>query len=162
LTGDDQVYVYRSMNAGATWSTIPVDTVQIGPACTAAGCPSDYYPGHSAISADANGNLVVLYDGATMSGGNETVWTKRSTDGGAVAGGLRGLRRERDHVGRQGDRDGGRGQLVYGPRRGLGQPPDVALSRRSPRRPCPRPPGRTPHSDRRRDPVHPTGGTGSS
>jgi hypothetical protein len=84
LTGNDQVYVYRSTNAGASWSTNLVDTVEIGPACTAAGCPADYYPGHSAISADANGNLVILYDGATVSGGNETIWTKRSTDGGVT------------------------------------------------------------------------------
>jgi hypothetical protein len=84
LTGDDQVYVYRSTNAGATWSTVPIDTVQDGPVCTAAGCPADYYPGHSALSADANGNLVILYDGSTVSGGNETIYTKRSTDGGAT------------------------------------------------------------------------------
>jgi hypothetical protein len=84
LTGDDQVFVYRSTNAGSTWSTIPVDTVQIGPACTAAGCPADYYPGHSAISGFGNSNVVVLYDGASVSGGNETVYAKRSTDGGAT------------------------------------------------------------------------------
>jgi hypothetical protein len=84
LTGDDQVYVYRSTNAGGTWSTIPVDTVQIGPVCTAAGCPADYYPGHSAISGFGNSNLVVLYDGASVSGGNETIYAKSSTDGGAT------------------------------------------------------------------------------
>jgi hypothetical protein len=84
LTGQDLVYVYSSTNAGATWSTNLVDTVEIGPNCTAAGCPNDYYPGHSAISADANGTLVVLYDGATVSQGNETVWARRSTDGGVT------------------------------------------------------------------------------
>jgi hypothetical protein len=84
LTGQDLVYVYRSTNAGATWSTNQVDTVEIGPNCTAVGCPNDYYPGHSAITADANGTLVLLYDGATVSQGNETVWARRSTDGGAT------------------------------------------------------------------------------
>jgi len=84
LTGPDLVYVYRSTNAGATWSTNLVDTVEIGPDCVAAGCPNDYYPGHSAITADANGALVVLYDGATVSHGNETVWARRSTDGGVT------------------------------------------------------------------------------
>ena len=29
-------------------------------------------------------NLVLLYDGATVSRGNETVWSRRSTDGGAT------------------------------------------------------------------------------
>jgi len=84
LTGQDLVYVYRSTNAGATWTTTLVDTVEIGPNCTAAGCPNDYYPGHSAISADASGNLVLLYDGASVSHGNETIYSRRSTDGGAT------------------------------------------------------------------------------
>jgi hypothetical protein len=84
LTGQDLVYVYRSTNGGATWNTNLVDTVEVGPNCAAAGCPNDYYPGHSAISADANGALVVLYDGATVSQGNETIWARRSTDGGAT------------------------------------------------------------------------------
>jgi len=91
LTGQDLVYVYRSTNVGATWSTNLVDTVEIGPNCTAAGCPNDYYPGHSAVSADANGNLVLLYDGATVSQGNESIWTRRSTDGGASWSGRQAL-----------------------------------------------------------------------
>src|SRR5207247_1536619 len=91
LTGQDLVYVYRSTNVGATWSTNLVDTVEIGPNCTAAGCPNDYYPGHSAVSADANGNLVLLYDGATVSQGNESIWTRRSTDGGATWSGRQAL-----------------------------------------------------------------------
>src|SRR6476661_1021380 len=84
LTGQDLVYVYRSTDAGATWSTNLVDTVEIGPNCTALGCPNDYYPGHSAITADANGHLVLLYDGASVSHGNETIYSRRSTDGGAT------------------------------------------------------------------------------
>jgi len=82
LTGDDQVFVYRSQNGGASWSTIPVATVQIGPVCTSAGCPADYYPGHSAISGFDNLHLVILYDGASVSGGNETIYSKTSADGG--------------------------------------------------------------------------------
>ena len=45
---------------------------------------ADYYPGHTAITADAAGTLVLLYDGATVSKGNETIWSRRSTDGGAT------------------------------------------------------------------------------
>jgi len=82
LTGDDQVFVYRSTDSGATWKTIPIDTVQDGPVCTAAGCPADYYPGHSALSGFGNSNLVILYDGASVSGGNETIYAKHSSNGG--------------------------------------------------------------------------------
>src|SRR4029453_3578124 len=83
LTGGDQVNVDRSTNGGASWTTNLVDTVQDGPVCRAAGCPSDYYPGHSAIAGFGNSNLVLLYDGATVSGGNETVYARTSSDGGA-------------------------------------------------------------------------------
>jgi hypothetical protein len=84
LVGQAQVNVIRSTDNGATWSANVVDTVELGPACAAAGCPEDYYPGHSAITADANGNLVLLYDGATVSRANETIWERRSTNGGAT------------------------------------------------------------------------------
>ncbi len=83
LVGQAEVNVLRSTNNGASFSVNLVDTVDLAPDCTAAGCPADYYPGHTAISADASGNLVLLYDGSTVSKGNETVWSRRSTDGGA-------------------------------------------------------------------------------
>jgi len=84
LVGQSQIDVIRSTNQGASWTNNVVDTVELSPNCTAAGCPDDYYPGHTAISADGSGNLVLLYDGATVSHGNDTVWSRRSTDGGAT------------------------------------------------------------------------------
>jgi len=84
LVGQAQVNVLRSTNNGTSFTANLVDTVELAPNCTAAGCPADYYPGHTAISADGSGNLVLLYDGATVSHGNETLWSRRSTDGGAT------------------------------------------------------------------------------
>src|SRR3954454_24121907 len=84
LVGQSQIDVIRSTNKGASWTNSVVDTVELSPVCTAAGCPDDYYPGHTAISADASGNLVLLYDGATTSHGNDTIWCRRSTDAGAT------------------------------------------------------------------------------
>src|SRR3954464_6531397 len=84
LVGQSQIDVIRSTNKGASWTNSVVDTVELSPVCTAAGCPDDYYPGHTAISADASGNLVLLYDGATTSHGNDTIWSRRSTDAGAT------------------------------------------------------------------------------
>ena len=82
--GQVQVHAIRSSNQGSTWSNVVVDSVELGPACVAAGCTSDYYLGHSAVSADANGALVMLYDGSTTAGGPQTIWARRSTDGGAI------------------------------------------------------------------------------
>ena len=79
-----QVHAIRSTNQGSTWSNVVVDSVELGAGCVAAGCSSDYYLGHSAVSADASGALVMLYDGATTPGGPQTVWSRRSTDGGAT------------------------------------------------------------------------------
>lgn len=82
--GQVQVHAIRSTNQGSTWSNVVVDSVELGEECVAAGCSSDYYLGHSAVSADAAGALVMLYDGATTAGGPQTIWARRSTDGGAT------------------------------------------------------------------------------
>jgi len=84
LVGQSQINVIRSTNSGASFTSNLVDTVELSPVCTAAGCPEDYYPGHTAISADASGNLVLLYDGSTVSRGNDTIWERRSTNSGAT------------------------------------------------------------------------------
>jgi hypothetical protein len=82
--GQVQVHAIRSVDQGATWSNVVVDPVELGAPCVATGCSEDYYLGHSAISADANGALVMLYDGAVAAGGPQTVWARRSIDGGAT------------------------------------------------------------------------------
>jgi hypothetical protein len=84
--GQVQVHVIRSTNQGSSWSNVVVDSVELGAECVADGCSEDYYLGHSAIAADANGALVMLYDGATTAGGPQTIWTRRSTDVGATWG----------------------------------------------------------------------------
>jgi hypothetical protein len=69
-----------SRNQGGTWENRLIDSVEMGQPCVAAGCYADYYFGHAALSADGNGDLVFLYDGATTSGGQQRVWSRRSTD----------------------------------------------------------------------------------
>jgi hypothetical protein len=76
--------VIRSTDGGATWQDIVIDTLELGEPCTAVGCTADYYYGHPAVSADANGALVYLHDGALTAGGPQTVWAQISTDGGAT------------------------------------------------------------------------------
>ena len=65
-----------------SWQNVVVDSVEIGESCVAAGCSSDFYIGHSGVSADASGNLVMVYDGATTPGGKQLIFSKRSTNGG--------------------------------------------------------------------------------
>jgi hypothetical protein len=77
-------HVFVSTTAGATWTDRLVASVQPGLACTAAGCTPDFYLGHNALSVDNNGAVVLLYDGATASGGLQTIAAKRSTNKGAT------------------------------------------------------------------------------
>jgi len=84
LVGQSQLNILRSTNNGASWTANVVDTVELGPDCVAPGCSADFYVGHSAITADANGQLTLLYEGASTSKGNETMYARRSTDGGAT------------------------------------------------------------------------------
>jgi hypothetical protein len=77
-----QHHAFVSTTQGASWQNVVVDTVEIGEPCVAAGCSSDFYLGHSAVSADATGNLVFLYDGATTPGGKQLIFARRSTNGG--------------------------------------------------------------------------------
>ncbi|MGH7541122.1 MAG: sialidase family protein, partial [Gemmatimonadota bacterium] len=77
-----QHHAFVSTTEGASWTDVVVDTVEIGEPCVAEGCSSDFYLGHNAVSADASGALVYLYDGATAPGGKQSIFARRSTDGG--------------------------------------------------------------------------------
>jgi hypothetical protein len=81
-TGQIQEHVFISRDRGATWENHVIGSVWPGLACTADGCTPDFYLGHIALSADAGGRLVVLYDGADATGGKQTIRSVRSTDQG--------------------------------------------------------------------------------
>lgn len=81
-SGPIQEHVFISRDRGATWENRTIASVEAGLACVAAGCSPDFYVGHIALSADANGALVALYDGATTAGGLQTIDARRSTDAG--------------------------------------------------------------------------------
>jgi hypothetical protein len=82
VVGDVLQHVFISRDRGATWRDLVVDAVATGEACVAAGCSADFYLGHSAITADADGDLVLAYDGATATAGRQSIFVRRSTDGG--------------------------------------------------------------------------------
>ena len=83
LIGGIDEHVFISRDKGATWADVIVGQTQPGITCTAVGCTTDFYQGHSAIAADASGALVYLYDGATLAGGLQSIYASRSTDHGA-------------------------------------------------------------------------------
>ena len=83
-TGTVDHHAFVSTDRGATWTNRTVAQVQPGVACVADGCTPDFYLGHNALSVDASGALVYLYDGATTPGGPQTVAARRSTNRGVT------------------------------------------------------------------------------
>ncbi len=81
-SGAIEEHVFVSTNHGTSWQDQPVASVQPGIVCTAAGCTPDYYLGHSAISADATGAVVLLYDGAPTTAGRQLIYAQRTSDRG--------------------------------------------------------------------------------
>jgi hypothetical protein len=77
-------HVFISRDKGATWEDRLVASVQPGIVCDAAGCTPDFYTGHTALSVDGRGNVVLLYDGATTFEGLQTVSARKSTDKGVT------------------------------------------------------------------------------
>jgi hypothetical protein len=77
-------HVFISRDRGRTWENHLVATVQPGEVCTAAGCTLDFYTGHTALSADGSGGVVMLYDGAVTAEGLQTVSAIRSSNKGAT------------------------------------------------------------------------------
>ena len=83
-SGAIDYHAFVSTNNGTSWTDRLVGSAQPGVVCDAAGCPPDYYFGHTALSVDGSNNVVYLYDGAATFGGPQTVVAKRSTNGGAT------------------------------------------------------------------------------
>jgi hypothetical protein len=73
-----------STDRGKNWRDVVVASVAIGEPCVAEGCSADFYIGHSAVAADAQGDLVYLYDGASTPYGPQRIYAARSTNGGAT------------------------------------------------------------------------------
>jgi hypothetical protein len=75
-------HAFISRDGGRTWTNRVIDQVQLGEACVSEGCYDDFYAGQTAVSRDADGDLVYVYAGATVAGGKQRIWVRRSTDRG--------------------------------------------------------------------------------
>lgn len=73
--------VVSSTDGGSTFRSTRVDTVEQARACRSQGCPADHYGGHAAL-ARSGSSILLAYDGATRTGGDQYVWVRRSTDWG--------------------------------------------------------------------------------
>ena len=77
-------HVFTSRDEGRTWQNTTLGSVDLGEPCESELCYADFYAGHNAITADADGDLVYSFDGATERLGPQRIFVRRSTDGGAT------------------------------------------------------------------------------
>jgi hypothetical protein len=59
-----------------------VDELELGSPCTSTSCYADFYDSGPALAMDGDGDLVIVYSGASDPGGPRTVYARTSTDGG--------------------------------------------------------------------------------
>jgi BNR repeat protein len=81
--GNVRHYAVISRNVGDIWKVKQLDSVELGEPCVSEGCYADFYSGRNSVTADEDGDLVFVYDGATTPGGPQRIWVRRSTDSGA-------------------------------------------------------------------------------
>ncbi|MEX2439624.1 MAG: exo-alpha-sialidase [Actinomycetota bacterium] len=84
--GKVHLHAFISRDRGTTWTNTVVDRVEIGVPCTSTGCYADFYDGHTGVSADEDGDLVFVYEGAVRPGGPRRIHARRSTDAGRTWG----------------------------------------------------------------------------
>jgi len=80
--GTQQIHVFLSANEGASWSEILVDELELGSRCTSRACYADFYDSGPALAEDTDGDLVLVYNGASQPFGPQAVYARSSTDGG--------------------------------------------------------------------------------
>jgi len=80
--GVKRVHVFTSHDDGATWSEAVVDELELGRECTSRSCYGDFYDSGPSLVADDDGDLVIVYNGASQHFGPQTVYARSSKNGG--------------------------------------------------------------------------------
>ena len=80
--GVQRIHVFRSHDEGATWDELVVDELDLGRECVSRSCYGDYYDSGPALAADDDGDLLIVYNGASRHFGPQTVYARSSTNGG--------------------------------------------------------------------------------
>jgi hypothetical protein len=81
--GVQRIHVFTSHDDGATWSEDVIDELELGYRCTRS-CPEYFYGSGPALAADRDGDLVIVYNGASRHHGAQTVYARSSKDGGVT------------------------------------------------------------------------------
>jgi hypothetical protein len=78
------IHLFTSDDAGATWSDRVIDELELGTECTSRGCYSDFWDSGPVLASDSDGDLVIVYSGASEPRGNRTVYSRSSVDDGVT------------------------------------------------------------------------------
>jgi hypothetical protein len=76
------LYVSKSTNGGAAWSTKLVDISASPPECPEYNCGWAYLGGQMVMTSDDSGNIYLLWNAGSVAKGPERIYFAKSTDGG--------------------------------------------------------------------------------
>lgn len=80
--GNVNLYVSKSTDGGATWTTKLLDVSKAPPDCSAFNCGWAFLGAAMTMTSDANGNLYTLWNAGSVDKGPERIYFSKSTDGG--------------------------------------------------------------------------------
>ena len=83
-SGNVNLYVSKSTNGGATWTTKVLDISTSPPQCPEYNCGWAYLGAQMVMASDANGVVYVLWNSGSTPGGPERIHFAKSTDDGAT------------------------------------------------------------------------------
>lgn len=81
-TGNVNLYVSKSADGGATWSSKVIDISASPPVCPDYNCGWAFLGAQMVMAADDNGTLYLLWNGGASAGGTERIYFAKSTDNG--------------------------------------------------------------------------------
>lgn len=76
------LYVSKSTDGGATWTTKMIDTSKSPPDCSAYACGWAYLGAQLTLTSDSAGNVYALWNAGSTARGPERIYFAKSTDGG--------------------------------------------------------------------------------
>jgi hypothetical protein len=82
--GKVNLFVSRSVDGGASWTTKPVDVSEAPPECSAFKCGWAYLGPQMTIASDTSDVLYLLWNAGSVARGPERVYFAKSSDGGAA------------------------------------------------------------------------------